>query len=595
MKLIYLALILLVIFARLSSALDPIKVYTDPQYYSFQEGGFGTSIDITSDFNGDGFKDVVIGAPYKGFDKSLDPQGKTPLNAPSRVLVYSGKNGSLLYNFKKTAPDGSGTLVKSNCDVNGDGTPDILVAGFLNGIQAYSGKTGALLYSVNETGGGNFGYDFDCAGDLNGDGRQDFVVGDPQINWDKPGYVKLISGSNGTTLATLTLPSYMSGKLFGYSVAAGKDITGDGKPDILVGVPDLSYIFDDSSDPCNGFYPDAGAVLVFVGSAKPKLWDYYFPGDPGCGNEKVGEALGKDVEFAGDVNGDGVQDFMAIGGDKHPVASAADYARVKIISPTSGTVIHKFLVSNSSDEHTPFAAAGDVNGDGHADYVISSPEVIWSTNYSSMALLISGKTGGILHTFDSPSGDFGFAISVGDVTGGGKIEVAVATPGFYKTYSEQFKGTVSLYSPYMDFAAGYGQGGGNQNGGGSSNSGGSGTGTNNNTNSALLQSVITDLTIARGLAFELRKGVPKKTAKKYVATLKKRKKQRTQLVAIIFGLDAKINGLSVTDLTAHSAMSALNYGLLKGLTLKGETLPLKSNAAKNIWKSVQGLATEMLA
>ena len=118
---------------------------------------FGSSISGAGDVNGDGFADLIVGAPRD--DNSGDSSGS------ARVL--SGFDGSVLYTFDGDSDaDTFGDAVSGAGDVNGDGIPDFFVSGSrqLGGLQG--GGNGYVRVFVSQV---------IILGDCNQDGEVTFL------------------------------------------------------------------------------------------------------------------------------------------------------------------------------------------------------------------------------------------------------------------------------------------------------------------------------------------------------------------------------------------------------------------------------------
>ena len=141
---------------------------------------FGSSVSTAGDVNGDGYDDMIIGAPLNSAGGSF----------AGRAYLYTNSlTGSDIPDEFFTGAaigDGLGKSVKSAGDVNGDGYSDVIV-----GAYGYSGFTGrAYIYfggsSIDNiadviltgaTAGDFFGNSVSTAGDVNGDGYSDVIVG----------------------------------------------------------------------------------------------------------------------------------------------------------------------------------------------------------------------------------------------------------------------------------------------------------------------------------------------------------------------------------------------------------------------------------
>jgi hypothetical protein len=150
----------------------------------------GNSVDMAGDLNGDGYGDLVVGAPGTAGTFGL----------PGRVFVFYGGPGGIPSSPSQqlTTPGSSGDLfgwsVAGAGDVNNDGYGDLVVGapecdgtGLAFGVgcaHVFLGAAGGLSsFAVwSDQGGssnGALGTSVDGAGDVNGDGYHDLVLGAP--------------------------------------------------------------------------------------------------------------------------------------------------------------------------------------------------------------------------------------------------------------------------------------------------------------------------------------------------------------------------------------------------------------------------------
>jgi Ca2+-binding RTX toxin-like protein len=226
------------------------------------------------------------------------------------------------------------------------------------------------------------------AGDVNGDGFADLISGSPgaDANGVDSGAAYVIFGSASGFASEIALSSLDGSNGFkisgeaaddraGRSVAGAGDVNGDGFADVIVG----AY----GADP-NGAL--SGASYVLFGKASGFAANVQHSDLDGANGFKLngdlaGDKTGYGIAAAGDVNGDGFDDVVvgALDGASRPGAAfvvfgkASGFGASVELSALDGSDGFRLSgVATADYTGSAVAGAGDVNGDGFADFMIGA-------------------------------------------------------------------------------------------------------------------------------------------------------------------------------------------------------------------------------
>lgn len=345
----------------------------------------GMAVAVAGDVNGDGFADVLVGLP--GSEDAVDYVG-------GAWLFLGGRDD---WHFDM-----------------GFGRADVI----------FEGESG-LAWT---------GYSVAGSGDINCDGYNDLVIGSPRSDddvgkvyaiWGRPEWPRMM-GLGGADAIFTGDP----GSLAGWSLDAAGDVNADGCDDLIIGAP-------------NG--------ITGVGKAYLVLGNHQLAGKPLSSADAIytarqaGDLAGFSVAGAGDVNGDGRADLL-IGAPYRNVQTGEAYLILGKKGPYPSTV----SLANASRIYYGLttgtflgwavSGAGDVNGDGFADILVSFGDNALG-NQGGGAYLVLGRTtpraSCMLDTCcdegyrGAPGSNAGGRLSdVGDVNGDGYADFLIGACGY---------------------------------------------------------------------------------------------------------------------------------------------------------------------
>jgi len=464
---------------NLPGLIDPF----DPNYWSSSTGvifsgqslsGLGGGV-TSGDFNKDGILDIAISAP------KASPNGR---NQPGEVYIIFGTS-SLPPTFNVTLMTASqgvtiqgadpslGNLgvVKACGDINGDGIDDLLISTVTSGtvlgrvyvifgsttlpasidLLTLSPSRGIVIIGIQLN--DRFGDTITGIGDINGDSFDDILIGANQLN-SLNGAAYLIYGNN-TLPATIDLATAPSGVVtftdstgleVGLSVARAGDMNADGIPDFFLGEANnkLYLIYGQRS---------FGSSSVDIASLPVS--------SRVCFLLTTGGLFGSGVSLAGDVNQDGIQDFLVsspISQDLSRLLSGTVYliyGRTSFpstvtfpadLTPAVGTsFVGRSIFNYLGFGASAIAGGSDVNKDGIPDFILGAPifpsyayVIYGNTNFTSTTYdlaTFSSAEGSLFTHVNATSLEYiGLAVSfVGDINQDGAIDFVIGSTGAVNT------------------------------------------------------------------------------------------------------------------------------------------------------------------
>jgi hypothetical protein len=376
----------------------------------------GWSVSSAGDVNGDGFGDLLVGAPNGNMGGTDAGQayllfGKADAFGTIDLAGLTAADGFIIQgdaNF-----DHTGWSVSSAGDINGDGFDDIIVAA-KDADAPGEGNVGRAYVLFGKAGGFNFvidlaalpssdgfmiqgdaandlaGYKVSSAGDVNGDGFDDLIIGAPMgDNGGSDAGEVYVAFGKAAGFGTIDLTTFTSADGFiiqgdsagdraGWSVSSAGDVNGDGLADLIVGAPRGDNGGTDAGEAYVVFGKTTGFGAVLDLSGLSPTDGFIIQGDT------LIDQAGISVSSAGDVNGDGFDDLIvgapqgddggANAGEAYVVfGKASGFGTIDL---TNLTAADGFIIQGDFDADLAgwsVSAAGDVNGDGFDDLIVGAP------------------------------------------------------------------------------------------------------------------------------------------------------------------------------------------------------------------------------
>ncbi len=396
---------------------------------------YGAAVASAGDVNGDGYADIIIGAPY--YTNGQTQEGRAYAYYGSASGLSAASDWAFESDLAKCQ---MGWKAASAGDVNGDGFDDVLVSSeYCTTGDPYTNREGRVYLFLGSASGlsdtydwmkdggvfdESFGWSAASAGDVNDDGYDDVIIGAPWASYPEEhegrAYVYYGSSSGLPDTADWIQESNAWWTGFGSWVDSAGDVNGDGFDDVIIG----HYGWSSPED-------HEGRAYIYLGSATglahSSAWTFE-------NNHEYSE-LGISVAGVGDVNGDGYDDVMVGGGR---------YANPE---PFEG-IVYLFIGSATGPSTTPawshegnqnwaqygwaVEPAGDVNDDGYDDAIIGAPWYTDTIHAEGVVFLYFGSHNGSIFTTSYSKGagqaeaKWGWSVSsAGDVNGDGRDDIIV--------------------------------------------------------------------------------------------------------------------------------------------------------------------------
>ncbi len=343
----------------------------------------GASVASAGDFNGDGYRDAIIGAP------SFEPVDFGNEYNNGAVFIVSGAQLN---------------RDRGEIDLSSNSFDGVTIMG------RFESRIGSAV---------------DCVKDVNGDGFDDIVIGSAVL---KTGYI--IFGSSKSRRLIPINDLNESGVVVthtGFSVAGAGDFNGDGFSDVLFGNPKSQKIQVKSGTKETEY--DACRVTVIYGNSQlPAQIDSRIPSDNTFSiREIAGTRAGQKVCGDIDIDADGLSDIVIVASK----GGADNKGRAFLIKGRESVDTAEYdIVIDHADRFVK--NAGDVNGDGFPDLLIGMEDqsvfLLWGGKDLPGKMDLHSLTPEMGTVIKNANNSVQIANGVGDVNGDGYADIAIGLP-----------------------------------------------------------------------------------------------------------------------------------------------------------------------